>query len=378
MAYAAPSLTIGIEEEYLLVDPQSRNLIAEPTPELWEDAERRLGGSVMREMLRAQLEVATTPHSSMVGLANDLKHLRRTVADLTRDHGAAYIAASTHPFALWWEQRHTEHDRYQMLASDLAVVGQRIVICGMHVHVAVEDPELRIDLMNQVSYFLPHLLALSTSSPFWGGRNTGLKSYRMNVFRTMPRTGLPEQFSSWAEYQRHVEVLVGAGLIEDGSKIWWDIRPSTKYPTLEMRVSDICTRAEDAIAIATVYRCLLHMLFRLRTQNQRWRQYAGMLVAENMWRAQRFGTGSSLMDYGLSQLVPFHELVEELIEVLRPDAEELDCVQELQGVQTIINRGTSADRQIANFEQALAEGASNEEALKSVVDELIIDTVAGV
>ncbi len=377
MGIESPSFTIGIEEEYLLVDRETRNLIAEPDPDMWADAEQRLGSSVMRELLRAQLEVATKPHSSVAGLSADLQHLRKTVFDLTRDHGAAYIAASTHPFALWWEQRHTDADRYQLLAADLAVVGQRLVICGMHVHVAIEDPEMRIDFMAQMSYFLPHLLALSTSSPFWGSRNTGLKSYRMNVFRTLPRTGLPEQFSSWAEYQRHIEVLVGAGLIEDASKIWWDIRPSTKYPTLEMRVSDICTRAEDAIAIASVYRCLLHMLYRLRTQNQRWRRYADMLVAENMWRAQRFGIGSSLMDYGKSALIPFPELAEEMIELLRPDAEHFGCVPQLEHVRDIVANGTSADRQVAAHQKALDEGATPDEALRAVVDGLIVDTVSG-
>ncbi len=378
MGYEAPSFTIGIEEEYLLIDPETRNLVAEPASELWEDAESRLGTSVMRELLRAQLEVATKPHETVGGLTADLKHLRRTIGDLTKDHGFSYIAASTHPFALWWEQRHTDRDRYQLLASDLAVVGQRLVICGMHVHVALEDPELRIDLMNQVAYFLPHLLALSTSSPFWGARNTGLKSYRMNVFRTLPRTGLPERFSSWAEYQRHVEVLVQAGLIEDASKLWWDIRPSAKYPTLEMRVTDICTRADDAIAIASLYRCLLHMLWRLRKNNQRWRHYADMLISENMWRAQRFGTGGSLMDFGVPKLVPFADLVDELIESVRPDAEELGCVGEIEHIATIVEGGTSSDRQIATFEDSIAGGATPEEALRDVVDSLAADTLAGV
>lgn len=378
MSHGAPSFTIGIEEEYLLIDPETRNLVAEPGVELWEDAKARMGTSVMREMLRAQLEVATRPHETVSGLTTDLKHLRRSVADLTRDHGLSYIAASTHPFALWWEQRHTDQDRYQLLASDLAVVGQRLVICGMHVHVALEDPELRIDLMNQVAYFLPHLLALSTSSPFWGARNTGLKSYRTNVFRTLPRSGLPASFTSWAEYQRHIDVLVQAGLIEDASKIWWDIRPSAKYPTLEMRVTDICTRADDALAVASMYRCLLRMLWRLRSQNQRWRHYADMLISENMWRAQRFGTGGSLMDYGISRLVPFGELISEFVELIRPDAEEFNCVAEVEHARTIVADGTSADRQVSTFEAAVASGATPEEALRAVVDELISDTLAGV
>jgi carboxylate-amine ligase len=251
-----------------------------------------------------------------------------------------------------------------------------MVICGMHVHAGIEDPELRIDLMNQVTYFLPHLLALSTSSPFWGGHNTGLRSYRMNVFRTMPRTGLPEEFDSWAEYQRHVQVLVEAGLIEDGSKVWWDIRPSIRYPTLELRVPDICTRWEDAVSIAALYQSLLHMLFRLRRHNQKWRRYANMLVAENIWRAQRYGASGELVDFGTGELVPFPDLVDELVELVRPDAEELGCIDEVEHARVIARDGTSARRQITAYEEALAAGASQEAALRAVVDELIADTLA--
>ncbi len=378
VAVTPPSFTIGVEEEYLLVDRVTRNLVVDPHPDLWATAENRLGSAVMPELLKAQIEIATRPHSDTTALATDLRSLRAAVSSTADEFGAAIIAASTHPFALWWEQQHTDQDRYVILAQDLAMVGQRLVICGMHVHVAIEDPELRIDLMNQVTYFLPHLLALSTSSPFWGSRNTGLKSYRMNVFRTLPRTGLPEQFDSWAEYQRHVDVLVNAGLIQDASKIWWDIRPSAKYPTLEMRVCDICTRWEDAIAIASLYRCLLHMLYRLRRDNQRWRRYANMLVAENLWRAQRYGVEGSLMDFGESELVPFSDLADELVYLVQPDAEILGCIDEVEHIRTIARQGTSAKRQIATHKAAIDGGATPSEALMAVVDELIEDTVRGV
>lgn len=378
MSRTRPSLTVGIEEEYLLVDRESRNLISDPDPALWDAVQTRLEGRAMHELQRAQLEVATRPHDSMTAIAAELTGLRRAVAEEVAGFGAAPIASSTHPFALWWEQMQTDTERYQLLSQDLAIVGRRMVISGMHVHCAVEDPELRIDLMGQVTYFLPHLLALSTSSPFWGGRDTGLKSYRSNIFRTMPRTGLPEHFDSWSEYQRHVDVLVNAGIIEDGSKIWWDIRPSVKYPTLEMRISDICTRVEDAVAIATVYRCLLHMLWRLRSGNQRWRSYLNMLVAENIWRAQRYGVRGSLMDYGKGELVDFGELVEELVETLWVDADDLGCVAELEHCRTIVATGTSAERQSATHDAALAEGATHEEALKALVDELIVETRGGV
>ncbi|HVR32374.1 MAG TPA: carboxylate-amine ligase [Acidimicrobiia bacterium] len=373
----APQLTIGIEEEYLLVDVETRNLLADPPHELWAGAYDRIEGRVSRELLRAQIEVGTRPHHRVADVANDLRDLRRTLAEVSSEHGAAIIAASTHPFALWWEQVQSEGDRYEMLAEDLAVVGQRMVICGMHIHAGIEDPELRIDLMNQVTYFLPHLLALSTSSPFWGGHNTGLRSYRMNVFRTMPRTGLPEEFESWAEYQRHVQVLVDAGLIEDGSKMWWDIRPSIRYPTLELRVTDICTRWQDAAAIAALYQSLLHMLYRLRTTNQKWRRYANLLVAENIWRAQRYGARGELMDFGIGRLVPFVDLVDELIELVRPDAEELGCIDEVEHARVIAAEGTSARRQVDAYEGALASGLSNDEALRAVVDELIADTLLG-
>ncbi|MDH4116822.1 MAG: carboxylate-amine ligase [Acidimicrobiia bacterium] len=372
-----PSFTIGIEEEYLLVDRQTRNLVADPHPDLWEDAHRRLGSAVMPELLKAQIEIATRPHSDTSALRDDLKAMRSEVSNAASKFDAAIIASSTHPFALWWEQQHTDKDRYLLLAQDLAVVGQRLVICGMHVHVAIEDPDLRIDLMNQVTYFLPHLLALSTSSPFWGSRNTGLKSYRMNVFRTLPRTGFPEHFESWAEYQRHVDVLVNAGLIEDSSKLWWDVRPSARYPTLEMRVCDICTRWEDAIAIASLYRCLLHMLYRLRRDNQRWRTYANMLVSENLWRAQRYGVEASLMDFGESTLVPFADLADEMAFLVQPDAEILGCVDEIDHIRTIARDGTSARRQVETYTAALASGAGESEALQAVVDELIRDTTLG-
>ena len=371
----APQLTIGIEEEYLLVDLETRNLLADPPHELWAGAYERIEGRVSRELLRAQIEVGTNPHSRIADVAHDLRDLRRSLGEVSAEHGAAIVAASSHPFALWWEQVQSEGDRYEKLAEDLAVVGQRMVICGMHVHAGIEDPELRIDLMNQVTYFLPHLLALSTSSPFWGGHDTGLKSYRMNVFRTMPRTGLPEEFDSWAEYQRHVQVLVDAGLIEDGSKIWWDVRPSIRYPTLELRVTDICTRWQDAVTIAALYQSLLHMLFRLRRTNQKWRRYANMLVAENIWRAQRYGALGELVDFGTGELVPFTDLVDELVELIRPDAEELGCVDEVEHARVIAAEGTSARRQIAAFEGALESGASEEEALRAVVDELIADTL---
>jgi carboxylate-amine ligase len=252
-----------------------------------------------------------------------------------------------------------------------------MLISGMHVHVGIEDDDLRIDIMNQASYFLPHLLALSTSSPFWRGRMTGLKSYRMSIFDELPRTGLPENFASHAQYQRTIEVLINANLIEDATKIWWDLRPSARFPTLEMRITDICPLLEDGIAIAGLYLCICRMLYRLRSHNQRWRSYSAFLIRENRWRAQRYGTANGLVDFGKSELVTFAELLEEILELVREDAEALDCVNEIAACRTILQRGTSAERQIAVYEAALASGMDTHSALQIVVDSLIADTVAG-
>ena len=371
-----PAFSLGIEEEYLLVDRETRNLVSDPNAAMWASAQATLGEKAMPEFLRAQLEVATGVHPSVASAGKELAEMRSSLNEALTEHGAAVMAASTHPFALWWEQQPTDKDRYKVMAEDLGMVARRMVICGMHVHAGIEDPDLRIDLMNQIRYFLPHLLALSTSSPFWGSRNTGLKSYRISTFRTMPRTGLPEEFSSWSEYQRHVDVLVRARIIDDSTKIWWDIRPSSRYPTLEMRITDVCTRLEDACTVAACYVSALHMLFRLRVSNQRWRQYAPMLISENIWRAQRYGVEGTLMDFGKGILVPFTELVEEMIDMLRPDAEELGCWPEVERARTIVAEGTSAERQIARYQQAIEDGASNEEALKDVVDQLIEDTAS--
>ena len=225
--------------------------------------------------------------------------------------------------------------------------------------------------MNQVSYFLPHLLAFSTSSPFWRGEDTGLKSYRLSVFDELPRTGLPNVFESWPEYQRHVDALVNAGLIEDATKLWWDVRPSHRYPTLEMRITDVCTRIDDAVSIAALFMCLLRMLYRLKKSNQRWRQYASMLVAENRWRAQRYGLDEGLVDFGRGEIVPCATLLGEIIDLVGEDADALGCVTEIGHLKTIMKKGTSSHRQLATYAKALDKGASQHDALVKVVDMLI-------
>jgi carboxylate-amine ligase len=371
-----PPFTVGIEEEYLLVDRTTRALVAEAPPEMLRECERRLAGQVSPEFLRSQIEVQTRVHRSVGAARDDLATLRRTIADVAAAHGLAPVAAGTHPFSDWAGQRPTDRERYQRLERDLKGVGRRLMICGLHVHVGIEEDELAIDLMNQVAYFLPHLLALSTSSPFWRGDDTGLKSYRLAVFNELPRTGLPERFESRGEYDRQVRRLVGAGLIEDASKLWWDVRPSVRFPTLEMRITDIPTRLEDSIAIAAIFQCLLSMLWRLRTENQRWRIYPRMLVGENRWRAQRYGIDEGLVDFGKGTIVPFADLLEEIIVLVREDAERLGCVAELDSARGIIARGTSAHRQVRVFHDAVARGGSPKDALAAVVDMLIAETAA--
>jgi carboxylate-amine ligase len=378
VAVDRPTFTVGIEEEYLIVDRESRDLVRDLPDEVMLECEERLAGQVSPEFLRSQIEVGTKVSNTLHEARDDLAMLRRTIADVTAKHGLAPIASSTHPFADWVQQRHTDKERYHMLARDMAGIVRRLVISGMHVHVMIDDEDLRIDLMNQVVYFLPHLIALSTSSPFWAGENTGLKSYRTSVFRSLPRTGLPDEFGSWADYRRHVGVLIDAGVIEDATKLWWDIRPSDRYPTLELRCTDICTSLDDGIALASIYMSLLSMLYRRRTHNQRWRIYSRTLIDENTWRAQRYGVRGSMIDFGLSRLVPFEDLIEEIIELVREDAEELDCLAEVEHARTIVARGTSAHRQLETYNQAIEAGASAEEATKEIVDWLIEETVSGV
>jgi len=370
-----PSFTIGIEEEYLIVDPETRDLVKDMPKGLMKDCEEIIGGQVSPEFLRSQIEIGTKVCPNVTEARADLARLRLAVAEVSGKYGLAPIAASTHPFANWFRQQHTDKERYNALARALGGVIRRLLICGMHVHVAIEDEDMRIDMMNQVLYFLPHLLALSTSSPFWQGMDTGLKSYRTSVFRAVPRTGMPDEFQGWADYQRHVKVLTEAGVIEDATKLWWDLRPSARYPTIEMRASDICTTIDDAMTIAAFYLSLLAMLYERRLDNQRWRIYSRMLINENLWRAQRYGTSESLIDFGRGKLVPYADLVEEMIELVRPAAEELGCVPEVEHASEIVARGTSADRQLEVYHLALAQGASEEKALHAVVDWLIAETV---
>ena len=369
--------TIGVEEEYLVVDGESRDLIHEAPPEMIERCQERLGEQVTTELMQCQIEVGTRVCATVQEVRADLARLRRGVSEVVREHGFAIIAASTHPFARPREVRRTRKERYDALAVQLQEVARRLLISGMHVHVGLDSDEVRNDFMGQVSYVLPHFLALSTSSPFWQGNDTGLKSYRIAVWDEMPRTGLPELFESFGEYERHVQVLVECGVINDSSELWWDIRPSVHFPTLEMRIPDLCTRLDDAICIAALYRCWLRLLYRLKRSNQRWRRYPRLLIAENRWRAHRFGIDEGLIDFGRGEMVPYPDLVDEIIELVREDAEHFGCVAEIEHARTIIARGTSAHWQVETYRAARAEGADEREALVRVVDMLVAKTLAG-
>lgn len=376
MTIAEPPFTIGIEEEYHLVDVATRALVAEPPVEMLAECEAALGPQVSPEFLRSQIEIGTRPCASFAEARAELRRLRATIATAAGRHGLAPIAAATHPFARAGQQAHTDKARYRALAEDLAGIGRRLVVCGMHVHIGIDDDELRVDLMNQARYFLPHLLVLATSSPFWEGEDTGLKSWRLAVFRELPRTGLPGRFGSFDEYRQTVDVLVQAGVIEDASKIWWDLRPSARFPTLEMRVTDVCTRLDDAITVAALFACVCRMLYRLRRNNQSWRTYPVFLMEENRWRAQRYGVQGSLLDFGHGALVPYAALLEEILELVAEDAAALGCLDDVRHARAIVAVGTSADRQLAAYRAALAAGAPQHDALLAVVDHLIAETAA--
>ena len=377
MSCKEPAFTIGVEEEYLLVDKETRALVIDRPATLMAEAEEICGTQVTSELLQSQIEIGTKVCNNVQEVRAELSRLRGNIIDVAGRHGLAPIAASTHPFSSWTEQKHTQKDRYKELTHEMQGAARRLVICGMHVHVGIDDDELRIDLMNQLSYFLPHLLALSCSSPFWNGRDTGLKSYRLTIFDALPRTGLPERFASWAEYQRHIRILMDAGLIEDSTRIWWDLRPSARFPTIETRIMDVCTRLDDSIALTSLLVCLIRMLYRLRTRNQRWRIYTPMLIRENRWRAMRYSFDEGMIDLAKGQVVPFSDLIDEMLSHVSEDAEALGCEKELADVRVILSRGTSAHRQLKDYELERASGASQEESLKSVVDTLISDTAEG-
>lgn len=375
MVTREPSLTFGIEEEFHLVDCRTRDLAVAPRT-LLDALDKRIGSQVSPEFLRSQVEIGTKPLSCFKDARRELSRLRGIVVEVAAQHELAPLASGTHPFAQPSDIERTDKERYKELDRELAGAIRGLAACGMHVHAGIEDEDLRIDLMNQVRYFLPHLLALSTSSPFWRGFDTGLKSYRATVLRRLPRSGLPGLFASWAEYQRTLAVLIQAGIIEDGTKIWWDLRPSARFPTLELRICDVCPRIEDALTIAATYLCILRMLWRRKKSNLKWRTYPVALIQENRWRAQRYGVFGELLDLSIGTLVPFTELIEELCELIAEDAHALRCEREVANLRRISTEGTSADRQLRTWRRAFDDGVGEQDAFRTVVDELAAETAA--
>jgi carboxylate-amine ligase len=377
MSPRRPALTLGIEEEYLLVDPETRNLATRQPAGFMRRCGEALGPRVTHEFLQAQVEVGTLVCRSVDDAHKELAHLRRIVAECAREFGLCIIASSTHPWASWHQQVPVELERYHILTQEHQGLARRMVICGTHVHAGIDDDNLRIDLMNQATYFLPHLLALSTSSPFWEGHDTGLKAFRPIVFGNLPRSGVPEAFESASDWNEMLGILQETGLCDDATKIWWDIRPSARHPTLELRICDMCTKLEHAMTVAAFYQSILAYLYHLRANNQTWRKYRRTLVAENKWRAQRYGLQGTLADFGRRTLVPFGDLVEELIGLLRDHARELGCLAHLERARDIVRDGTSADNQLRVYHAALEAGATEHEAQAKVVDWLIEASLEG-
>ena len=370
MAMIEPAFSIGIEEEYLLVDRDSLAL-AEAPQSMMDACSAELQDQVSPEFLNCQIEIGTKVCRDVHEARADLKRLRNCVSREAAKFNLAPIAASCHPFSDWRDQKHTDKQRYNTLSNDLAGVVQRMLICGMHVHVGIEDPDRRIDLMNQMSYFLPHLLALSCSSPFWQGQDTGLDSYRLTVFDNLPRTGLPPRMTSFGEFERSVQILVDIGVIEDSSKIWWDLRPSSKFPTIESRICDVQPRLEDTLCLAAITQAWARMLWRLAIKNQRWRIYDTFLIAENRWRAQRYGVREGLLDFGLGEVVPMTTLMDELMELTGEDLAYFNSLDEVARAHKIAQNGTSADRQRRVYKNKMDQGDDKDTALRAVVQHLI-------
>ncbi len=364
-----PSFTLGVEEEYQIVDPETRALRAHIGRMLADEAFDALG--LKPELHQSMVELATPVCQTPAEIRRELLRMRSTMNQLLAKDGLAIASAGSHPFSHWWEQEITPLERYVGVKQDMGDLAHRLLIFGMHIHVGIEDRELAIDLVNCVRYFLPHLLCLSTSSPFWIGRNTGLKSYRSSVFRGFPRTGIPTRLSGWSEFEQYVETLTETGSIPNGSKIWWDVRPHYTYPTIEFRICDACTRVDEAVCIAAIVQALAYKLWKLRRDNLAWREYSSRLIEENKWRAMRFGLSGKLIDFGRRQEQPAPVLIRELVEWFIADVvDELGTRREVEYVYRILDEGSSADRQLATFERT--------GSLEAVVDQLIAETAEGI
>ncbi len=361
--------TIGVEEEFQIIDPATWELRSHVS-ELIAAGTPSLGDQIKQEMHQSIVEVGTRVCADVAELRDEMVHVRSELADAAERVGLAVAAAGTHPFAQWVDQVITPGERYEAIVHELQQLARSLLIFGMHVHVAMPDKHTTIDIMNAARYFLPHLLALSTSSPFWAGRDTGLKSYRTAVFRRFPRTGVPDHFGSWGEYDNYVNLLVDLHCIDNGKKIWWDLRPHPTFGTLEFRVCDVPTRVEETIAIAAVIQAIVVKLHRLYTKNMGFRLYRRTLIEENKWRAARWGLDGKLIDFGKREEVPMRDLAEELLGFVDDVVDELNSRREVEYIRTILRDGTSADRQLRVYKET--------GDLKKVVQHVVQETRAGI
>jgi carboxylate-amine ligase len=366
----APSLTIGVEEEYQIIDPQTRELRSYIT-EILAEGQMLLREQVKPELHQSIVEIGTTVCHTPAEVRAELVRLRGTIMELADKNGLKIAAAGTHPFSSWVTQEITPLERYLGVQQDMQDLAKQLLIFGTHVHIGIEDREFMIDAMNVIRYLLPHLLCLSTSSPFWMGRQTGLKSYRSIIFRHFPRSGIPRVFQSWADYTYLLDTLVQTHSVPDSTKIWWDVRPNGRYPTLEIRICDVCTRVDEAVCIAAILQAIVAKLWKLRRDNMTFRVYPSDLIEENKWRAVRYGLDGNLIDFGKQAEAPAREMIREMIEWFIGDiADELGSRREIEYALTILENGSSADRQLAVYERT--------QDLKSVVDALIAESAEGV
>ena len=329
-----------------------------------------LGEQLKPEMIQSMIEVGTGICKDIKEARSDLTHLRRTLAGLVRKRGLEIVAAGTHPFSHWQDQKIFDNARYELIVEENQMIARSLLTFGLHVHVGITDPERAIQIMNAVRYMLPHVLALSTSSPFWLGVNSGLKSYRSEVFTRLPRTGIPDHFESDASFQRYVGLLIETGCIDDGKKIYWDVRPHPFFPTLEFRICDIPTRVDDTIAIAALFQALVAKVNRLLDQNLTFRLHHRMLIEENKWRAVRYGLDGKMIDFGKGKEVSVRELIRELLLFIDEVVDELGSRHEIEHIHTILDRGTSADEQLKLWQET--------GDMKAVVDRLIERTLENV
>ncbi len=365
----APTFTLGIEEEFQTIDPETRGLRSHVSGQMIEAGRLILSEQIKMEMHQSVVEVGTNVCKNIQEAKTDLVRLRKTIVELANKRGLRVVAASTHPFSDWKDQEISDHDRYREIVEDMGDVARANLIFGLHVHVGMPDNETCIALMNQIRYFLPHILAMTTSSPFWLGRNTGLSSFRTRIFQRFPRTDTPPIFESWSSFESYVNLLIQTHCIDNGKKIWWDARPHPSFGTLEVRICDLPTRVEETIAVAALIQAIMHTLYKLYKRNMTWRIYPNQLISENKWRASRYGLNGKLIDFGKREEVHVKDLIHELIRFVDDSVEELGSRHEINYIYKILDEGTSADRQLKVFKE------TND--LKAVVDSLILDTLTG-